>query len=229
MASMLLILLLIDALNCEKKQKGSGSIVQRWRAPPVGSFKVNVDAEISSGLGPNVVSSSLKPPIVSGVSSDSEATMEMTLAAETEALTQVGSGLGEIPSSDNSVLKEEMVRATMVEGKKRVSVIAVVNDEEKVRVSSKGGQSCRNKSKGPSSHGMRTRNSKNRGVEAGQSGQSECVGQHLMSTGSAEDKAANVLAVGSILGVDFSGIEDEMLVEIARREEEDAARFEALN
>ncbi|KAK1558281.1 hypothetical protein Q3G72_000672 [Acer saccharum] len=36
----------LDALNCEKKQKGSGSIVQRWRAPPVGSFKVNVDAEV---------------------------------------------------------------------------------------------------------------------------------------------------------------------------------------
>ncbi|KAK0576620.1 hypothetical protein LWI29_020719 [Acer saccharum] len=34
-----------DALNCEKNQKGSGSIVQRWRAPPVGSFKVNVDAK----------------------------------------------------------------------------------------------------------------------------------------------------------------------------------------
>ncbi|KAK1571040.1 hypothetical protein Q3G72_010936 [Acer saccharum] len=180
-------------------------------------------SRISSALGPNVVSSSLKPPILSSASSDS--IVQATLATEIEAITQVDAGLGEIeagefPSSDNSVLKEEMVRATVVEEKKRVS------DEEKLRVSSKGGQSCRNKSKGSSSHGMRTRNSKNRGVEAGQSGQSECMGQQLMSTGSAEDEAANVLAVGSMLGVDFSGIEDEMLVEITRREEEDAARFE---
>ncbi|KAK3225950.1 hypothetical protein Dsin_005812 [Dipteronia sinensis] len=34
-----------DALNCENKENGSGTIVQRWRAPPVGSFKVNVDVE----------------------------------------------------------------------------------------------------------------------------------------------------------------------------------------
>ncbi|KAK0605231.1 hypothetical protein LWI29_024374 [Acer saccharum] len=55
------------------------------------------------------------------------------------------------------------------------------------------------------------------------------LGQQTMLTGSAEDEATKVLAIGSVLGIDFSEVEEEVLVEIARREEEDAARFEALN
>ena len=50
----------------------------------------------------------------------------------------------------------------------------------------------------------------------------------LVLSGSSEEEAANVVAIGEAIGVDFSEVEEEVLEEIVRREEEDTARYEAL-
>ncbi|KAK4854869.1 hypothetical protein QYF36_002044 [Acer negundo] len=44
-----------------------------------------------------------------------------------------------------------------------------------------------------------------------------------------EIKAAKVMAIGSVLGLDFSEVDKEVMEEIIRREEEDVARFDAMS
>ena len=41
------------------------------------------------------------------------------------------------------------------------------------------------------------------------------------------EEAVRVMEIGSVLGLDFSSAEEEVLIEIARREEEDYERYKA--
>ncbi|KAK4859283.1 hypothetical protein QYF36_002753 [Acer negundo] len=64
---------------------------------------------------------------------------------------------------------------------------------------------------------MRTRNARLR--EADQA----------VEVGSVEVEVANTIAISSAVGIDFSEVEEEVLEEIARREEEDLARYAAMS
>ncbi|KAK0599790.1 hypothetical protein LWI29_008671 [Acer saccharum] len=87
-------------------------------------------------------------------------------------------------------------------------------------------QNSRSKSKVLSSHGMRTRNSINMGIEGGQSNNTSLL---EIKSGSVEEEVAKTVIIGKALGFDFSEVEDEVLEEITRREEEDIVRFEAIS
>ncbi|KAK4849260.1 hypothetical protein QYF36_022977 [Acer negundo] len=89
---------------------------------------------------------------------------------------------------------EDIVHAPIAAGIKQAQVIK---------------QSSRIKSKGSSSHNMRTRNFKFR--EA------------------AEIEAAKVIVISSVLGLDFSEANEEMLEEITIREEENLTHHEAIS
>ncbi|KAK1564330.1 hypothetical protein Q3G72_000737 [Acer saccharum] len=72
---------------------------------------------------------------------------------------------------------------------------------------------------------MRTRNAKFKGAEG-------VPGNQMKVTDSVELEVANVIAIGTAVGFDFSEVfqvEEEVLDEITRREEEDLVRFEAIS
>ncbi|KAK3224853.1 hypothetical protein Dsin_004715 [Dipteronia sinensis] len=143
----------------------------------------------------------------------------------------------EVFSSDNSVSKEEKVRATIeVEKKMATSRTEISNEEELVRTTMAAEemmgirqgirQSSRSKTKVSSLHGMRTRNSINRGSDDGQSKRTGLLG---MKAGYVEEEVAKTVETGIALGFEFAEVEDEMLEEMSRREMEDTARFEAMD
>ncbi|KAK1558782.1 hypothetical protein Q3G72_006523 [Acer saccharum] len=143
-----------------------------------------------------------------------------------------GSGPGEetreANGSDNLVLREEQVRTVTEEEKRRLQMVRRDSDEEcnrtiaeiedKLRQARRSaGGSCqgekqisRSKLNGSSSHGMRTRKSMARGA---------LRDQQMVQSGTVEDEVGKVMAVGPRIGVDFSEVEDEVLVKITRREE----------
>ncbi|TXG46493.1 hypothetical protein EZV62_028007 [Acer yangbiense] len=129
-------------------------------------------------------------------------------------------GVAEVFSRNNSVSKEEMVRASIeMEKNLAVGLTEISSEEELVRATSvvkeRTGtrlglcQNSRSKSKVLNSHGMRTRNS--------------------IKSGSVEEEAAKTVEIGIALGFEFSEAEDEVMEEITRREKEDIARFEAIS
>ncbi|KAK1582880.1 hypothetical protein Q3G72_019219 [Acer saccharum] len=174
------------------------------------------------------------PTLVEEETSDSEADMEEIFQATIAAELKERLEAEEIPSSDNSTLKEDMVRMTVEEERRRAAVslansggvnghpgnvsVAVekslfrrplVDNSSAVRISNCSTQSFNKKGDGNSSavtkHRMRTRNSK------------------------LVEEVVKVLETGSTIGFDFSGIEEEVSEVIARREEEDNDKFEDLN
>ncbi|KAK0577935.1 hypothetical protein LWI29_002522 [Acer saccharum] len=87
--------------------------------------------------------------------------------------------------------EEDIVHASIASGIKQACPIGGGNGSSQVIR-----QSSRIKSKGASSHNMRTRNTKFREVEG-------ISRNPMMESGSAEIKAANVIAIGLALGLDF--------------------------
>ncbi|KAI9165937.1 hypothetical protein LWI28_023202 [Acer negundo] len=61
------------------------------------------------------------------------------------------------------------------------------------------------------------------------------MSSHIMRTRKAklredaEIEAAKVMAIGSTLGLNFSEVDEEVMEEIIRREEEDVTRFDAMS
>ena len=53
--------------------------------------------------------------------------------------------------------------------------------------------------------------------------------RNSIKSGSVEEEAAKTVEIGIALGFEFSGVEDEVLEEITRREKEDIASFEAFS
>ncbi|KAK1586346.1 hypothetical protein Q3G72_001646 [Acer saccharum] len=91
------------------------------------------------------------------------------------------------------------------------------------QVSSKRGRSNSNTF---SKHRMKTRSSK---LQCSVSNQTVKPRQRTGELGDVEDEVTKTLETGTTLGFDFIDVEEEVMEAIARREEEDAANFEALN
>ncbi|KAK0592416.1 hypothetical protein LWI29_018819 [Acer saccharum] len=149
----------------------------------------------------------------------------VTIAVEKTGSSKVDSARGEIEdnvflSSDNSEIMEELIQATVEVEKRRVLELWVADSDKdvvlttlvtenkfahskvKVNGSNQGiRQSSRIKSKGSSSNSMRTRNAKLIGVES-------VSGNQVTESGSVEDEVANVIAIGSAVGFDFSEVEE---------------------
>ncbi|KAK0599370.1 hypothetical protein LWI29_004690 [Acer saccharum] len=143
-------------------------------------------------------------------SSDSENTKEelvwATIAAEEKGRSKgVGGGKGTEVTADS---EEDLVIDTITAESKL--------NQPNIR------QSSRIKSKGSSSHCMKTGNAKNGGAKV-------VSGKQVTSKDTVEVEVANVNAVRSMVGFDFSEVEEEVLDEITRTEKEDLARFEAIS
>ncbi|KAI9161251.1 hypothetical protein LWI28_015741 [Acer negundo] len=184
-----------------------------------------------------------------GVSNESEATKDelvlAMIAAEKKGNSKADGARGVIEdsvflSSENFEMREEMIQATVEVDKRREHELRVADSDEDVVLAtlvaeyklahSKGGvngsshgirQSSRIKSKGSISHSKRTRKAKHIEVAG-------VLGNQVTEPGSVEKEVANVMAIGSTVGFDFLEVEEEVLEEIARREEEDLARFAAI-
>ena len=91
------------------------------------------------------------------------------------------------------------------------------------QVSSKRGRS---NSTTFSKHRMKTRSSK---LQCSVSNQTMKPRQRTGELGEVEDGVTKTLEIGTALGFNFIGVEEEVMEAIARREEEDVANFEALN
>ncbi|KAK4852260.1 hypothetical protein QYF36_022459 [Acer negundo] len=184
--------------------------------------------------------------------------VQATIAAEKGFGSLVEKEAGEIVeseviSSDNTVYKEGMVKAIIEVEKNLASVVSAADSEEELvrtilavedlvgvagdsrkSASADSGkpvgskkldgssndlrQSNRRKPKAPNSHGMRTRNSSSR-----------ISGQCLVNSGTVEEEVDKVVAIGTAIGFKFSDAEEEVRVAIARREEEDNARYNAID
>ncbi|KAK0595540.1 hypothetical protein LWI29_007665 [Acer saccharum] len=174
-----------------------------------------MDERIAVGM----VSGKEAAAVEDGSSSDSLATKEELVQATIEVESQFQCGRdgepgeseeGEDVSSDNQLLKDEMIREN-IEAEKESAVVSTVADseEEMVRSKMQGNRlRSRNQSRSASIHGMKTRHSNN-----------------LQNRAMAE--AVRVMEIGSVLGFDFSCGEEEVFKEIARREEEDNERYQA--
>ncbi|KAK0600462.1 hypothetical protein LWI29_015248 [Acer saccharum] len=75
-------------------------------------------------------------------------------------------------------------------------------------------------------HSMKTRSSK---IQPFESNQVSSLGKAHKQTCDAEDEIAKTIEIGVLLGLDFNGKEKELADVIARREEEDVARFNEFN
>ncbi|KAK1583431.1 hypothetical protein Q3G72_023682 [Acer saccharum] len=159
-----------------------------------------------------------RPVLRQEVSSAIENIHDEIIVAEAEITKLVQSPVGEVETgeangSDNLVLREEQATAEAEDKLRQARRSASGSCQGAKQIS-------RSKLNSSSSHGMRTRKSMARGA---------LRDQQMVQSRTVEDEVGKVMAVGARIGVDFSEVEDEVLVEIARREEEDAARFEALN
>ncbi|KAK0599277.1 hypothetical protein LWI29_003867 [Acer saccharum] len=75
-------------------------------------------------------------------------------------------------------------------------------------------------------HSMKTRSSK---IQPFESNQVSSLGKAHKQACDAEDEIAKTIEIGVLLGLDFNGKEKELADVIARREEEDVARFNEFN
>ncbi|KAK4856932.1 hypothetical protein QYF36_022766 [Acer negundo] len=135
---------------------------------------------------------------------------------------------GSVCSIDSAGKKDQMGNASITAEKGASTVISQVQVGLGVtgcheQVSSKRGRSNSNTF---SKHRMKTRSSK---IQCSDSNQSVKPRQSTGELGEVEDKVTKTLEIGTAVGFDFIGIEEEVMEAIARREEEDAANFEALN
>ncbi|KAK0601608.1 hypothetical protein LWI29_025779 [Acer saccharum] len=139
---------------------------------------------------------------------------------------------GEIVSSDNQIMKEEMVRATIAEEEKRDVEVVVADSEEEQRRQSMEVENPlveardrslqgsrfrgRSRTRAATKHGMRTRQAV-----------SQQNGQELASL--ADIEATRVVDTGRVLGFDFSKEEEAVMEEISRREKEDFEKFNVMS
>ncbi|KAK4855227.1 hypothetical protein QYF36_005271 [Acer negundo] len=166
-----------------------------------------------------------------GVAFDSRASVEEVIRETFEVENQRKRGgyeaterNEEVTSSDNQVLKNEMVKATIET--KQVTGATVADSEEDIAMearysrrtdknSSLFGSRLRRNNQGrhASSHGMITRNSINR---------QESQEESIMNL--AEEEAVRIMEIGDVIGFDFSCEDKEVLNELARRENEENER-----
>ncbi|KAK2654467.1 hypothetical protein Ddye_014323 [Dipteronia dyeriana] len=119
--------------------------------------------------------------------------------------------------------EEEMVQAT-------IAVETIIDGGQKVEVNSRDQQVASRRVKSSSNsvnkHRMITRYSKVQGVDGDH--RSEPI-QSSRGVGEVESEVVKILEIGSAIDFNFRGIQEEVEEEIARREVEDGARFEAMN
>ena len=165
------------------------------------SLEVAVDPSVSSENGYSTNNSSLKEAMVESTVAIQE---ENSKAAKEETVVKENDSSSAL-SGVNSESREEMVNLVVAENEEDLVLATCVGGIKQARPNGGGNR----KSKGSGSYNMRTRNTKSREI--------------------AELEAAKVMKIGSALGLNFSEVDEEMLEEITRREEEDVASHEAMS